>query len=105
MKKYWNSDEYNLGLKTNGSSKAKPVTVIIIAIILLYGYLMLFNGFIYQIDFLYDFLNWPDRNIIRGSFLSGIVLLIHVGIACLSLIHFALIMFQWFQAIYNANKK
>ena len=105
MKKYWNSDEFVLGLKTNGSSKAKPVTVIIIAIILLYGYLMLFNAYIYQIDFLYDFLNWPDRNIIRGSFLSSIVLLAHVGIGFLSLIHFALIMFQWFQAIYNANKK
>jgi hypothetical protein len=105
IKKYWNSDEYVLGLKTNYPSKAKPKTIIILTILLLYGYLLLFNGYLYPTDFLTNLINWPDRNIISGSFVHGIVLLAHVGIAFLSLIHFVLIMVEWFKAIKNANKK
>jgi len=105
MKKYWNSDEYNLGLKTNGGPKAKPKIVIIIAIVLLYGYLILFNGFIYQTDFISHFLNWPERNIVRDSPLLSITLLVHIGVGLMSIIHFIIIMFQWFGAIKNANKK
>lgn len=102
IKKYWNSDEYNLGLE--GGPKAKPRTVIIIAIVLLYGYLFLFNGFIYQIDFISHFLSWPDRNIVRDSSLFGINLLVHIGVSFMSMIHFIIIIFQWFKAIKNANK-
>lgn len=104
IKKYWNSDEYVLGLKQNGP-KAKPKTIIILTILLLYGYLLLFNMYVYPTDFLSNLLNWPERNIVSGSFVFGIVLLAHVGIAFLSLIHFVLIMVEWFKAIKNANKK
>ena len=105
IKKYWNSDEYVLGLKTNYGPKAKPKIIIILTILLLYGYLILFNAYVYPSDLLSNLLNWPDRNIVSGSFLSGIVLLAHIGIAFLSIIHFVLIMVELFKNKNNANKK
>ena len=57
IKKYWNSDEYVLGLKTNYGPKAKPKIIIILTILLLYGYLILFNAYVYPTDLLSNLLN------------------------------------------------
>lgn len=105
IKRYWNSDEYTLGLQHNsGYNKTKSKYVLILATVLLYGYLLLFNMLIPS-AFLENLLfGWFDNNIVNGSSLEGTVILIQVGIAFASMIHFLSIMLQWFKIINNANK-
>ena len=105
FKKYWNSDEYTLGLQHNpGHGKVKSKYVLILAIVYLYGYLLLLNMLIPS-AFLENLLfSWFDNNIVNGSNLEGTVIFIQIGIALASMIHFLSIMLHWFKIINNANK-
>ena len=106
MKKYWNSGKYVLGLRqTNTSSRENPILVLIISIVFFIGYLLWFQ-MIMPTFFLENLLfGWVENNIVKGSTFEHIILIVMLIVGFLALMHFLIIMFQWFQYIYEANKK